>query len=451
METNTVADYVYKHNNVKGMYMVLIASASVFLDVWDLTAFGFVLTFFKSTFLPAGIILGLSVAAANIGAIAGAILGGYFTDKFGRKRLLIYNMVVFMVFSFLIAISTNIFQFIAFRLIMGFSIGSDVATGFSYIYEYISKNQRNRYYSLWAYSFSVVALIAVGSVLLLTREINNNSIWRYIFVIGGIFAAIILLLRTKITETPVWLYGNGKYKETKDVVKKIYGEDLYINDNSKKEHITLKNLIKLFHKGYNRELIFTFSLNGIVGFIGWGFAFYITYMLALLKFLAFDQMLEADAIIYTFGFLGAFLSPHLAKHFGIYRSAVVPAVVASISIFALFLVFNHVLPVYFVIPLSILIIFMNYSGPMAYNAVLNEFIPTSLRGVGNGWNYMFNKITEAVSGLTAGAILVIVGLRFNTIILFLIVSSFTVIALIAGRKGYFRNHRISDFHTSPEE
>lgn len=451
MQANAVADYVYKHNNVKGIYMVLIASSSVFLDVWDLTAFGFVLTFFKSDFLPTGIILGISVAAANIGAIAGAILGGYLTDKFGRKRLLIYNMAIFVIFSFLIAVSTNIFEFIGFRLIMGFSIGSDVATGFSYIYEYISKGQRNHYYSLWAYSFSVVALIAVGSVFFLTSEIHNDSVWRYIFVIGGIFAAVILLLRTKMTETPVWLYGNGKYKETRDVVKKVYGEDLTIDEGSKKDRITLKNLINLFHKGLNRELIFTFSLNGIVGFIGWGFAFYITYMLLLLKFFAFDQVLEADAIIYSFGFLGAFLSPHIAKHFGIYRSAVIPAVVASISIFALFLVFDHILPVYLVIPLSIVIIFMNYAGPMAYNAVLNDFIPTDYRGVGNGWNYMFNKLTEAVSGLTAGAILIVVGLRINTVILFLIVTSFTVMALIAGRKGYFQNHKVSDFQTSPEE
>ena len=451
METNTVADYVYRHNNVKGMYMVLIASASVFLDVWDLTAFGFVLTFFKATFLPVGIILGVSVAAANIGAIAGAILGGYLTDKFGRKRLLIYNMAVFVVFSFLIAVSTNIYQFIAFRLVVGFSIGSDVATGFSYIYEYISRGQRNHYYSLWAYSFSVVALIAVGSVFFLTREINNDSVWRYIFVIGGVFAAVILLLRTKITETPVWLYGNGKYRETKDVVKKVYGEDLDIGDSVEIDHITVKNLINLFHKGLNRDLIFTFSLNGIVGFIGWGFGFYITYMLAVLNFLAFYQVLEADAIIYAFGFMGALLSPHMARHFGIYKSAVIPAIVASVAIFALFLTFDHIFPVYFVIPLSIVIIFMNYCGPMAYNAVLNEFIPTSLRGVGNGWNYMFNKITEAVSGLTSGAILVIVGLRFNTVILFLIVGSFTVIALVAGRSGYFRNHKVSDFHTSPDE
>lgn len=380
MESNDVADFVYKHNNVKGIYMVFIASASVFLDVWDLTAFGFVLTFFKADLNPTGIMLGISVAAANIGAIAGAILGGYLTDKFGRKRLLMYNMAIFIVFAFLIAISTNIYEFTLFRIIMGFSIGSDVATGFSYIYEYISRRQRNHYYSLWAYSFSVVALIAVASVFLLYHVIHNDSVWRYIFVIGGIFAAIILLLRSRMTETPIWLYGNGKYKETHDVIKHVYGEDININQSGDKNHVTLKNLILLFHKKLNKELVFAFSLNGIVGFIGWGFAFYITYMLEILKIFTFYQILGIDAIIYSFGFVGAIISPVLARHFGIYRASVIPAIIAAIAIFLLFITFAGIFPVYLVIPFSIIIIFMNYSGPMAYNAVLNGFIPTSLRG-----------------------------------------------------------------------
>ena len=104
-----------------------------------------------------------------------------------------------------------------------------------------------------------------------------------------------------------------------------------------------------------------------------------------------------------------------------------------------------------VIPFSIIIIFMNYSGPMAYNAVLNSFISTSLRGVGNGWNYTFNKITEAVSGLTGGTILVLVGLKFNTIILFIIVAAFTVIAVYTGKSKYFKKGYASDLQTSPEE
>ncbi len=451
MESNTVAEFVYKHNNIKGIYMVFIASASVFLDVWDLTSFGFVLTFFKADIHPFGIMLGISVAAANIGAIGGAILGGYLSDRFGRKKLLMYNMAIFIVFAFLIAISTNIYEFTLFRIIMGFSIGSDVATGFSYIYEYISRKQRNRYYSLWAYSFSVVALIAVVSVFLLYRAIHNDSVWRYIFVIGGIFAAIILLLRSRMTETPIWLYGNGKYKETHDVIKGVYGTDIYIKQSGEKAHVTLKNLVSLFHKGLNRELVFAFSLNGIVGFIGWGFAFYITFMLQALKLFTFYQILGADAIIYSFGFVGAIISPLMAKHFGIYKTSVIPAIIATIAIFALFLTFAGILPLYFVIPLAIIIIFMNYSGPMAYNAVLNDFIPTSLRGIGNGWNYMFNKITEAVSGLTAGAILILVGLKFNTIILFIIIGFFTIIAIYTGRSKYFKKGYASDFQTSPEE
>jgi MFS family permease len=451
MESNSVAEFVYRHDNIKGIYMVFIASASVFLDVWDLTAFGFVLTFFRADLNPLGIMLGISIAAANIGAIGGAILGGYLTDRFGRKRLLMYNMAIFIVFAFLIAVSTNIYEFTIFRIIMGFSIGSDVATGFSYIYEYISRGQRNHYYSLWAYSFSVVALIAVGSVFFLDGVIHNDSVWRYIFVIGGIFAAIILLLRSRMTETPIWLYGNGKYRQTHEILRNVYGRDMDIKASEHKNNTGLNNLVSIFHRGLNREFIFTFSLNGIVGFIGWGFAFYITYMLEILKFLTFYQILEADGIIYSFGFAGAVISPLLARHFGIYRAAVIPSVIAAISIFALFMAFSGILPAYLVIPLSIVIIFMNYSGPMAYNAVLNDFIPTSLRGIGNGWNYMFNKITEAVSGLTAGAILVLVGLKFNTIILFLIVSIFTGIAVYSGRSKYFTKSYVSDFQTSPVE
>ncbi len=447
---NEVTSFIYKNDNIKGILMVFIASASIFLDVWDLTAFSFVLTFFKNEFLPSGLILGISVSAANLGAIAGAILGGYLTDKLGRKKLLIYNMLIFTVFSILIAVSTNLYEFIIFRLIMGFSIGSDVATGFSYIYEYISKKQRNHYYSLWAYSFSVVALLAIFSVFLLKLYVNNNSIWRYVFIIGGIFAAIILLLRTKLTETPVWLYNNGNYKETENVIKKVYGKSININRNNNKFNINIKNITKIFKIKMNKEILFVFSLNGIVGFIGWGFSFYITYMLVVLHFFTFYQDLEADAIIYSFGFVGAVISPLISKKYGIYKSSVIPSVIAALSLLILVFVFSKFIPDYFVVPLSALIILMNYSGPMAYNAVLNDFIPSELRGTGNGWNYMFNKITEAVSGLFSGILLVLVGIRYNTLILFLIVSIFTIIALITGKSKYFRNH-VSDFQTSESE
>ncbi len=447
---NEVTSFIYKNDNIKGILMVFIASASIFLDVWDLTAFSFVLTFFKNEFLPSGLILGISVSAANLGAIAGAILGGYLTDKLGRKKLLIYNMLIFTVFSILIAVSTNLYEFIIFRLIMGFSIGSDVATGFSYIYEYISKKQRNHYYSLWAYSFSVVALLAIFSVFLLKLYINNNSIWRYVFIIGGIFAAIILLLRTKLTETPVWLYNNGNYKETENVIKRVYGKSININRNNNKFNINIKNITKIFKIKMNKEILFVFSLNGIVGFIGWGFSFYITYMLVVLHFFTFYQDLEADAIIYSFGFVGAVISPLISKKYGIYKSSVIPSVIAALSLLILVFVFSKFIPDYFVVPLSALIILMNYSGPMAYNAVLNDFIPSELRGTGNGWNYMFNKITEAVSGLFSGILLVLVGIRYNTLILFLIVSIFTIIALITGKSKYFRNH-VSDFQTSESE
>ncbi len=436
MENNEVSRYILTHDNIKSLYMVFIVSASVFLDVWDLTAFSFVLTFFKDTFLPSGILLGLSVAGANIGAIIGAIFGGYLTDYLGRKKMLIYNMLVFIIFAILIAVSTNLVEFIAFRIIMGFSIGADVATGFSYIYEYISMKQRNKFYSLWAYAFSVVALVAVLTVYLLYTYINSNIIWRYIFIMGGVFAAIILVLRTYLMETPLWLYYSGKNTDAEKVIKNVYGDDIKIK-STEKLHRSLKDIIKFYRSGINREIIFTYSLNCIVGFIGWGFSFYVTYMLVILRIYAFTYILGIDGLIYAAGFAGALISPFVSSRFGIYKSSVIPSSFAGLLLFMLFIVFSGRLYNILIVPFTMGIIFLDYMGPMAYNAVLNSFVPSKIRGIANGQNYMVNKIVEAVSGFTSGILLVYLGLGYNTLVLALIVTVLIVIAIITGKTGHF--------------
>ncbi len=353
-------------------------------------------------------------------------------------------MVAFVVFAFLIAVSTNLYEFIIFRIILGFSIGADVTTGFSYIYEYISLRQRTKFYSLWAYSFAVVALIAVFTVFLLYHLVQNIIIWRYIFVIGGVFAAIILILRSKLRETPVWLYYNGDSKGAESIIREVYGDTLIIDKQDKQER-SLKDIVRVYRSGLNKEIIFTYSLNCIVGFIGWGFAFYITYMLFELHFISFFQILEADSIIYFFGFLGAIISPFISRKFGIYKASVIPSIIAAISLFLLFTVFSNILPGYFIIPLSAIIIFFNYAGPMAYNAVLNSFIPSKIRGTANGQNYMVNKIVEAGSGFAGGFLLITIGLRYNTLVLAFIVFSLVLIASITGRSRYFTSNMKSDY------
>lgn len=81
------------------------------------------------------------------------------------------------------------------------------------------------------------------------------------------------------------------------------------------------------------------------------------------------------------------------------------------------------------------IIFLDYMGPMAYNAVLNSFVPSKIRGIANGQNYMVNKIVEAVSGFTSGILLVYLGLGYNTLVLALIVTVLIVIAIITGKQA----------------
>ncbi|AAT43643.1 MFS transporter [Picrophilus oshimae] len=433
--------FILSNDNRYGIFIIIIVSASIFLDVWDLTSLSFVLTFFKSYFSSAGgFLIGISVASANIGAIAGSFLSPYMTESLGRRRMLLINMVIFIISAIVISISNNIIYVIIFRIIMGFSIGNDVVTGFTYIYEYTSEKQRSSLYPLWAYAFSGVALLAILTVYILYYILPHYYLWRSVFIIAALFALIILTLRYKLLETPLWLYKHGRNDQLEYVLENVY-----------KKHIEIRSwfyykpnfydMIRMF-KNNEYLMLFTLSLNGIVGFIGWGFSFYVTYMLFELHVYSFESILAIDALIYGFGLLGAISSRFLFKMYGSYRLSVTSSFIAAFCIMLLLLAFSGYINLITVIPLTILIIFFNYLGPMAYNAVLNNNIDPMYRSQANGWNYMFNKIVEAISGLSAGIIIIEIGDVYNTLMLFIIIMIFSVMALISGR--YLK----SDFQSS---
>ncbi|WP_171823545.1 MFS transporter [Thermogymnomonas acidicola] len=138
--------------------------------------------------------------------MVGALFGGLMTDRLGRRTMLIYNLLVFVVMAALQALSTSAVEFTAFRAVMGFGLGADVATGFTYIYEFISTAQRKEVYPLWAYAFSMTALLAVGLVLLLIHVAGYGpNTWRYPVAVGAAAALVVLIFRSRIPETPFWL------------------------------------------------------------------------------------------------------------------------------------------------------------------------------------------------------------------------------------------------------
>ena len=431
-----VARFVFTRENLRMPLFIFLAAAGIFIDVWDLTALGIVLTPFRNYFDPGSAMLALAVSSANIGAVFGAIFGGLLTDRLGRRSMFIYSMIIFVVTAFLQALSTNIYEFTIFRTIMGFGLGSDVATGFSYIYEFISDSQRRKFYSLWAYAFSATAILAVlVSMIFYYATYSDNLIWRVPFILGGFFATVIIILRYRIPETPIWLAYSGRYRKAREVLQSVYGEipeGIPLEDGKRGTLTMIRMLKDVFAIGKNRVLGFAMSLNVIVGVISWGFSFYVTYSLTSLGITSFAGALFFDLFIYGSAFAGSFLSPYFAVRAGTRYASVIPSFGIAVTLsLALLAALGFISIIYFV-PLSAATLFLEYLGPMSYNAIVNHAFPSSVRGSVNGVNYMVNKIVEAITGYLGFLIIAALGNAREIAVLLFLTVLFSMIALVLG-------------------
>jgi|YelNatPaOPRAMG01_1025707.scaffolds.fasta_scaffold22495_4 MFS family permease len=418
-----IAQFILNTSNKYGKYIIFLAAGGMFLDAWNFAAFSAAAFAFTGEFHPSASALGLAVGIINGGAAIGAITGGYLTDKIGRKAMFMINMLIFVLFAFLAAISANVLEFTVFRFILGFALGADVATGFSYIFEFASHEQRKSYYSVWAYLWSTTYVVANLLVLLLLTLIGPNLIiWRIVVGISAPLALIILILRTLIPESALWLAHVGKLKSAKEVIRKAYNVDLNevpdIDIESKKT--TISDFINVFKIGLNRVFGYAETLNILLSFSFWGFSFYIPIMLGILKFGTHTLIAIFSIFIYFPGLIAAIIAPFLIKKFGDKKINIISGFAVSLSLILIYLVMIHIFPLIYFLLFSMIFIFFLFLGPFSYNSIINFGYPSAYRGIINGWNYMISKIIAFVSGFLGAYFISLIGIKGNTIFLFIL-------------------------------
>src|SRR3990167_10352013 len=103
----------------------IVCALGLFVDGFDLYITSVAEPLFHRTFMLTPLWLGLTQAAAPIGAALGAIVIGYVTDRVGRKTMLVFNFAVFIVATLLSAFAWDVYSLCFFRLLVGFGVGSD--------------------------------------------------------------------------------------------------------------------------------------------------------------------------------------------------------------------------------------------------------------------------------------------------------------------------------------
>jgi MFS family permease len=182
--------------------------------------------------------VGLASSAYLVGAVLGAVLFGWLTDRLGRKRLFLITLSVYLCATAATGLSWDIWSFALFRLLTGAGIGGEYAAINSTIAELTPARVRGFTDLVINGSFWVgAALGALGSVVVLDPAIIDPEYgWRGAFLIGALLAAVILFLRLWIPESPRWLMTHGHIDAADAIVRDI--EDSFRRQGAKLPAVT---------------------------------------------------------------------------------------------------------------------------------------------------------------------------------------------------------------------
>jgi MFS family permease len=171
--------------------------------------------------ISSGDIAGWAASLYVAGACVGALLFGRLTDMFGRKRLFMITLGVYLAATIATAFAWTPIFFFACRFVTGMGIGGEYSAINSAIDELIPADHRGRIDILingtyWA-GAAAGALLSVAALHIFSPLLD----WRVCFGLGFILGLAILIVRRSVPESPRWLFIHGREQEAEEVTQDI--------------------------------------------------------------------------------------------------------------------------------------------------------------------------------------------------------------------------------------
>ncbi|MFF2502451.1 MFS transporter [Streptomyces sp. NPDC058067] len=231
--------------------LTLFSSGGPFLDGYILSIIGIAMVQIQPLWGMSTLWAGLMGASALIGVFIGGAVFGAVTDRIGRKLMYTIDLIAIIVCSVLQFFVTNETQLFVLRLLIGIAVGADYPIATALVTEFAPKAWRAKLVgglnAMWFVGATVAAF--VGYFLL-----RSPDGWKWMLASSAIPAALIVIARTSIPESPRWLLSKGRQEEALEILRKTVGEDATLADLPEEEGTT--SIHSLLRGGYLSRVVF---------------------------------------------------------------------------------------------------------------------------------------------------------------------------------------------------
>ncbi|GJD52137.1 Inner membrane metabolite transport protein YdjE [Methylobacterium crusticola] len=160
------------------------------------------------------------VSSGFFGMLIGAASSGYLGDRYGRRFSYQANLAIFGAASLAACFAPSITVLIACRFVMGIGLGAELVVAAGTLCEFIPPSHRGRWGALLGMLINVGLPAANAAGYFLIPQFT----WRVMFLIAGVGAFVVWILRKQMPESPRWLESRGRTAEAEATLARIEAE-----------------------------------------------------------------------------------------------------------------------------------------------------------------------------------------------------------------------------------
>jgi MFS family permease len=342
------------------------------LDAFDVMLFSLVLAALIADLGLTKPQAGLLGSITLVGGAAGGLVFGVIADRHGRTRALMGSVLLYSIFTGLCGLAQNMWQLAVFRLLLGFGMGGEWASGAALVSETWPAETRGKALGFMQSSWA----IGNGAAALVTALVLPTLGWRAVFFVGVLPALFTLWVRRKVEEPEMWKHNTATARFS-DIFRGRLG--------AVTAAVTLMNACTLFGWwGLNAWIPAYLSLPATQGGIGLGAYAMSALVVAMQVGMWFGYV--------TFGFI--------SDAIGRKRAYIAYLLIASV-----------LLPLYgfaknplVLLALGPFVAFFGTGYFSGFGALTAEIYPTPIRATAQGFTYNLGRIASAAAPFTVGSL-----------------------------------------------